>query len=190
DADHRGECRRSPAPDTQGRGHAADQRPGAGGAVLGDRVVVRLAVGPALPRPVRRVGRRRPRGLVAGRRGGHPGRAGPAYRRARRRQRPCARRPRPRAHRLGLHRAGHGAVRAVRRGLPRPALPARVVPGGRRPGGAGGPPLAGARSAGGRRALLPRRAAHLARGAGGGAAAQVRRDDALVRSRRHQPGGV
>ena len=45
-----------------------DQRPGARGAVLRDRVVVRLPVGAPLPRPVRRLRGGRPRGVVARRR--------------------------------------------------------------------------------------------------------------------------
>ena len=61
--------------------HAAQQRPRARGAVLGHRVLVRLAPGAALPRPVRRVGCGRAGGMVARRRCGHAGRAGPPHRR-------------------------------------------------------------------------------------------------------------
>ena len=65
DADHRGQRRGTPAGDAARLADAPDQRPRARGAVLGGRGVVRLAGRAAVPRPVRRLGRGRPRGLVA-----------------------------------------------------------------------------------------------------------------------------
>ena len=91
-----------------------DQRPGARGAVLRGRVVVRLAARPAVPRPVRRLGRGRARGLVARRRRRHAGRAGPPYRRADLRERPRDRlREGRRRRRLG--RRARCASRRARR---------------------------------------------------------------------------
>ena len=52
---------------------------------------MRVAAGAALPRPLRRLGCGRPRGLVARRRCRHPGRVRPAYRPADRRERQGAR---------------------------------------------------------------------------------------------------
>ena len=80
DADHRGRRRRAPDHRPLRTTHQADHRPGARGAVLQHRGVVRLPAGAALPGPLRRFGSRWPRGLVARRRGCHPGRVGPAYR--------------------------------------------------------------------------------------------------------------
>ena len=82
------------------------------------RGVVRLAPGAALPRPVRRLGRGRARGVVARRRGGHPGRVRPAHRPPDRRERQGARlRQGPRRDRAGRVRARPPAAGAVRRRL-------------------------------------------------------------------------
>ena len=72
DPDHRGQRRRAPDHGPLRTAHPADHRPGARGAVLQHRGVVRLAAGAALPRPLRRFGSGRPRGLVARRRVSSP----------------------------------------------------------------------------------------------------------------------
>ena len=82
--------------------------------------------GPALPRPVRRVRGRRPRGLVARRRRGDPGRvrtgAPPPLITRQRRGRSAS--PGPTCVTASVStRAGPAAGRAVRPGVPRPALP-------------------------------------------------------------------
>ena len=141
--------------------------------------------GPALPRPVRRFRGGRPRGLVPRRRRGHPGRAGPAYRRPDRRAT-----PRRSASRKADVVAGPSPATlarppgAVRRGVPRPALPRSGRP-------TVGRPRAGRRTAGWSRARWSwssgRRAARSRRGPTAidrAAAEAVRRDHALVRSRR------
>ena len=87
DPDHRRIRRGTAAHDAPRAAHPPDQRPGPRGAVLGDRGLVRLALRPPLPRPVRRLRRGRPRGAVPRRRGGHAGRARPPHRRPHRRQR-------------------------------------------------------------------------------------------------------
>ena len=84
------------ARDPVGTDDPADDRPGARGAVLEHRVLVRVAPGAPLPRPLRRLRRGRARGVVARRRRGHARRVRPAHRAADRRQRPGARAsPRP-----------------------------------------------------------------------------------------------
>ena len=141
DADHRGIRRRPPVEHTTGPAHAPDERPGPGGAVLRDRGLVRVAVRPPVPRPVRRVRRGGARSPVARSRGGDARRAGQAHRRPHHRQRPDARLRADRgARRQRRQHPRPDAGGAVRRGLPRPALPGAERGGGgrtRRPRGAG-----------------------------------------------------
>ena len=126
DADHRGRGRRPAARDAARATHPAHQRPGPRGAVLRDRVLVRLAAtgsasSTCTPAPARSASRRWSRGagvvtlveqdrrtaaLIAEQRRDPRLRRGP---------RSCAARSRG-----SLRRA---ARRAVRRGLPRPAVP-------------------------------------------------------------------
>ena len=170
--------------------HPPDDRPGARGAVLQHRVVVRVAAGAPLPRPVRRLGRGRARGVVARRRRGHPGRVRPPHRPADRRERPRARlRARPTSCAPTVsQRAGHAARGAVRRGVPRPAVPPR-----RRTVGGDLALLVDQRLAGARArwswSSARSRSPEPAWPAGIEARAEqaVRRDHALVRSRRCEP---
>ncbi len=166
------------------RAHPAHQRPGPRGAVLGRRVLVRLAARPALPRPVRRLRRRRARGLVARGRRGDAGRAGPPHGRADRRQRPHDRLPpRQRGDGPGDQHAAPAPGGAVRRGLPRPAVPAARRGRARRPARARRARLAGAGRDGGRRAVGTQPRAGLAGRDRRPTPEEVRRDRALVRSR-------
>ncbi len=134
------------------------------------RLRARIAGRPALPRPVRRSRRRRPRGALARCRGRDARRARPADGGADPRQRPHASAsPGRGGRRAGRPRALHApAARAVRRGLPRPAL-RRCRSGTCRRADLGALLdhgwLAAGRPGGGG-AVQPRRAAGLARGAG------------------------
>ena len=123
-----GHRRRAPHPDAPRRSDPAHQRPGARGAVLRHRGLVRVAARAALPRPVRRLRRGRARGLVPRGRRGHAGRAGPAHRRADRRATPAT---------LGFPKADVRGAAGVQRPctsppaapydvvVPRPAVPGR-----------------------------------------------------------------
>ncbi len=102
DSDHRRRRRRATPTRSQGGADPSHHRPGPRGALLGDRVVLRLAGRTALPRPLRRHRRGRAGGLVPRRRGRDPGRVGPAYGRGDPVQREGARLPtgrRGRGHR-------------------------------------------------------------------------------------------
>ena len=143
-------------------------------------------VGPPLPRSVRRLRGRGPRGLVARCRRGHAGRAGPSYRLDDLHQRPRARLlPRPRGRLRRRDDAAPPAGGAVRRGVPRPALRPSELLGRRRPGRPARARLARAGRDGDRRARLPRPPSR-----SGPRASRASREkkygetDALVRSRR------
>ena len=190
DPDHRRERRRPTAGHPPRLGHPTHQRPGARGALLRGGVVVRAAGRAPGARPVRRVRGGGAGGVVARGRGRHDGRAGPSYRRADLRERPDpGLREGAGAGGLGGRGAAQAALRALRRGLPRPAVPAAQRRRRGRPGRPGRAGVAGARRTGRRGALGPQPGAGLARGAGAGPGASLRRDGALVRSRRRRRPG-
>ncbi|CAA9384690.1 MAG: 16S rRNA (guanine(966)-N(2))-methyltransferase, partial [uncultured Nocardioides sp.] len=184
DAHHRRSRRRAAVDDAARTGDQAHQRPGAGGDVRLRRVLVRAPRRPALPRPLRRLGRCGSRGVVPRRRRRDPRGEGPPYGRA---DQPQRRRARVRQGRRRRSRCGHGPGEAtggaVRRRLLRPALPAPGHRGAGRPRGPGRARLARARRARRRRALRAGTRAGVARGHRGAAVEAVRRDGALVRSR-------
>ncbi|CAA9382408.1 MAG: 16S rRNA (guanine(966)-N(2))-methyltransferase, partial [uncultured Nocardioides sp.] len=184
DADHRRDSRRASAGHTARLRDAAHERPGPRGAVLRGGGVERVAPRPAVPRPVRRLRRRRTGGMVARRRRRLVRGAGPSDRDADRPQRRVPRgEPGGRDRLLGVRGPAQVALRPLRHRLRRPALPAPRRGGDCRPGRPGRRRLARPRSTRGRRAVRAQPRARLARRAHGGPGEEVRRDDALVRSR-------
>ena len=167
--------------------HASHRGPGAGGAVQCDRVVVRLAAGAEVPRPVRRLRSGRARGLVARGGRGQPRRVRPAHRAAHLRERQAAGLlAGPRGHQRGRGGAVPAAVGAVRRRLHGSAVPPRGRQRGRGARAAPRPGVAGAGRHGRRRAVVAEPRTGLAGGLHRHPGAEVRRDDALVRSRRRR----
>ncbi len=187
DPHHRRHRPRTTPEDTRGGVDPADLRPGPRGALLLARVRARLTDRSALPRSVRRLGRDRVRGDVPRGRRGDLGRVEPAYGATGGGER---RHPRLRQGRgadaASCPRAGTPTGGAVRRGVRGPAVPRGQRRGRacRRPPGRQRLARCGGRAR--RGALRAHRGTDLARGAGARAREGVRRDRALVRSRRSQ----
>ena len=124
DAHHRGNGGRPASGDAARPVDPTHERPGARGPLLRDRGAHRLPRRSPLPRPLRRLGRGRPRGPVPRRRCRDARRARPAYGRADHPQRHRARLlAGPGRRRVGGDRPAVPAGRALRPGLLRPALP-------------------------------------------------------------------